>query len=205
MTSNWRSHVETAVTADGVVVSWEPASGAVRYRVMRSPLVTLTTEQYPSLETDQTGWGKPAEVGVTTGAFFKDNSAETGQKYVYFVEAYGSQGEVIRSNVAPAPSMKPPATFDAIAAKVADYDARARLSDSAAGTIQADLAQAQASTQASDYTAALATLAGLQQELQQPDQTILSDWEAEDLGTLLNRLTRQLTLIHAGALPADSL
>ncbi|MCB0230172.1 MAG: hypothetical protein KDH90_13790 [Anaerolineae bacterium] len=205
MTTNWRSHVETAVTADGVVVSWEQAGGAVRYRVMRAPLVTLTTEQYPSLETDLTGWGKPAEVGVTTDAFFKDTSAEAGQQYVYFVEAYGSQGEVAHSNVAPAPSMKPPATFDAIAADVADYAARSRLSDSAAGTIQADLAQAQASTRASDYTGALATLDSLQQELQQPDQTMLSSWEAEDLGTLLSRLTRQLTLIKAGALPADSL
>lgn len=91
---------------------------------MRSPLITLTAADYPSLEADTTAWGKPVEVGVTDDAFFVDTSAEAGEKYVYFVEAYGSLGEVARSNVMPAPAEKPPATFAAISDKVSDLGAQ---------------------------------------------------------------------------------
>lgn len=205
MNTNWRSRLETNVTGNGVVVSWEPAVGATRYRVMRSPLITLAAADHPSLEADTTAWGKPLEVGVTTDAFFTDSSAEAGQQYVYFVEAYGSRGEVARSNVLPAPAMKPPATFAAISDKVNDFSTRSRITSATSSLIQAKLASAQASVQRSDYAAAAATLTGLRETIEQSSPAMMADWEVDALGTLLRRLARQLTLIQAGALPVDGL
>ena len=205
MNPNWRSRLETAMTDNGVVVSWEPAAGAAHYRVMRSPLITLTAADYPSLEADTTAWGKPVEVGVTDDAFFVDTSAEAGEKYVYFVEAYGSLGEVARSNVMPAPAEKPPATFAAISDKVSDLGARSRITSATSGTILSALTEAQASAEATQYATAAARLTRLQQEIEQSVPSMMTDWEADDLGMLLNRLARQLTLIQAGVLTADSL
>ncbi|MEZ4767678.1 MAG: hypothetical protein R2844_04555 [Caldilineales bacterium] len=205
MSANWRSHVETATTGDGVVVSWEPAAGAARYRVMRSSLITLSAADYPSLDADMTAWGKPVEVGETTDAYFKDSTAAAGRKYVYVVEALGNAGEVVRSNVAPAPAMKPPATCAAIAGKISDYSTRGRIAGDTNDLIMSDLTAAQTSAAAAQYADAAATLIGLQHKIEQADPSMMTEWEAEDLGTLLSRLVRQLSLIQSGALPAEAL
>ena len=202
---NWMSRLETTSTDDGVVVSWDSALGAVRYRVMRSSLITFSATDYPSLESDLTAWKKAEEVGTTTGQFFRDTTAEPGEKYIYFVEAYGRPGEIARSNIAPAPSMKPPADFDAIASKLSDFNARGRISSESHSQILSALNNARSLAATREYSRATEALTALQQDLEQPDQTIMTDWEAEDLGMLLRRLTRQLALTEGGALPAEAL
>lgn len=205
MNPTWMSRLETAVTNQGMVLSWEPAHGAQRYRVMRAPLVTLSAADYPSLENDMTAWGRAEEVGSTSAEHYTDATAAPDQKYVYFVEAVGSVGDVARSNIAPAPSLKPPADFDAIAAKVAELATRGRVGADAKSQILADLNGARSLADSRDFAGAAQAVYTLQQHLEQPGQALTEEWVAEDLAMLLRRLVRQLTLIQAGVLPAESL
>jgi hypothetical protein len=202
---DWKSRLETTSTDRGVVVSWEPARGASRYRVLRAPLVTLLASDYPSLESDMTVWGQAVEVATTTDLFFVDSVAETDEKYIYFVEAHGSVGDMARSNIAPAPSFKPPADFDGIAASLGDYDRRGRITAGARNQLVAGLERARSAAEKSDFSEAAQAVADLQQQLEHPDQTLLTDWEAKDLAALLGRLARQIELVQKGALAVEAL
>jgi hypothetical protein len=204
--ADWLSRLETTNTGDGVVVSWEPAPGANQYQVMRSTVITLTHEAYPDLEADISVWDQAEQVGTTQQTFFTDTTAEQDAKYVYYVEADTAPGAgTTTSNFAAAPSLKPPADFQAIDDKMADLSRRGRIAATDAGLLTSALQNAELLAQAGNYPAASDTLVELQQQLDDPVQTLLSPWEADDLSHLVHRLNRQIQLIELGALPASGL
>jgi hypothetical protein len=124
----------TDVQRDGTVVSWEPADGAVRYRVERAEYVeaplnvprpagaqdgllgeaALPRPTPPGSIEVQLPVRKPPEVlGTTSRPYFVDRTRRPGTRYAYQVFAEtGGPDQGVPSNVQVVPDPRPAATFD---------------------------------------------------------------------------------------------
>jgi hypothetical protein len=183
----------------GTVVSWVPAAGAARYRVLRAqylqfPLSFLTPPALPggfrlegqvpipvpqgtpgSSQTDIPVRGPFVPVGSTSSAYFVDRSRRAGGRYAYQVVAESASGAVsAASNAQVVPDPRPPATFESV-----------RKALGAAGAALAG--DARAKWRRGDRGASLAALARLRQVVGRD----------EDLRELVYRLERRLRYRHA--------
>jgi hypothetical protein len=104
----------TDVQRDGTVLSWEPAAGAVRYRIERAPYahapVRFSPPGAPAIERRVPVQQSFATVGTTTGSAFVDATARAGTRYAYRVVAEAA-GASAASNVQIVPDPRPPATW----------------------------------------------------------------------------------------------
>jgi hypothetical protein len=175
----------TDTRACGTVLSWDEASGAQRYRILRAEYrsVNINLKGPPKLPNggyfaDATptpapsGTGKLKRIsvagpyvaiGTTTESAFVDRTATQGTRYYYQVVAESASGEASRpSNVAAAPSQLPKVTFAELNAAIA------RLSKSTGAGRTANLVRFASIVQSNwkrDNGPSLRTLAQLREEL----------------------------------------
>ena len=148
----------TDVQAGGTVLSWDPAPGAVTYRVERAQYVNAPLSLRPPLASPDAAFddavpvpvpaGTPGglnvsvpvlgpfeAVGTTARTVFVDRATAPGARYVYRVLAVAASGATSApSNLQQIPDPRPPATF-------------AQLAQAAHGSVAvASLAQARGAT-----------------------------------------------------------
>ena len=143
-------HLLTDAQRDGTVVSWEPARGAVRYRVERAEYVEAPLSMWRSprnahgflseaalprpaprgapgsIETKAAVQQPPEVLGTTTRFYFVDRTRQPGTRYVYQVFAETmAQGRAVPSNIQIVPDPRPPATLDQLDAAASGLRASA--------------------------------------------------------------------------------
>ena len=126
----------TDVQSGGTVLSWEPSSGAVEYRVERAQYVEVPVSLRPlagfpggfppedafpepvapgapgSRGVQLPILGRFATLGTTTRLYFVDGTAQSGVRYDYRVVAVTASGATSEpSNLQQVPDPRPPATF----------------------------------------------------------------------------------------------
>jgi hypothetical protein len=170
----------------GAILSWQPVPGAQRYRIWRAlvndqrrnielnpvlsriiKMVRLIARFIMTRMNDvfipplsPKVWIPEAyhEIGSATQPRFVDDTVETGQRYLYYVEAEGTTGErSAPSNLAPMPSLAPPLRLATLEAALAGVPA-------AAGAREAIVA-ARRLAEAGDAAGALAALRAAAPEL----------------------------------------
>lgn len=218
-------NVETEIVDDTVVVSWDQVPGSVQYRVFRIGVEQMTLPLSPTIESlltypnlfdlseeelktlmssqevETTIWTEPELVGQTDRFYFIDQDIKVGQRYVYYVETVNpAQQSSFPSHIAPAPMAAPPVTFDRLKASVVDMQQRGYLTDRGMEEIDQDLAMAQEFRNSTNFRDTAMVLGNLRHRLDQPEQTLMTVWKAEDLSDLLLKLERRVLLVQGGVL-----
>ena len=177
-----RLEVESAPKVAGL--SWEGSPNAVRFHVWRDA-----------------GFAAAVEIGVTdaslpTGHGYVDKTIRPFHTFHYYVVAEDANGNLSEpSNRVPAPFRGPIATFKSLQAQLDAWPAPSMFTDL--------LTAARTAVQAADYTTALTSLGTMRQKAADPTAWGASAaWRGDDLGVLVLKLIRRVTLIQAGALPA---
>lgn len=169
--------VEMERTRTEVLLTWEGSPAAARYRVWRD-----------------TGLGDPVEIGVTDGPadLFVDTAVQALRFYRYFVVAEDAQGRLSDpSDTARAPSEGHVPTFESLRTLMAGATNPAT-PPALPGLLEA----ARIATRRGDYPRALERLATLRSTAADP--AVLPWWRGEDLGILVSKLMRRVTLAQAG-------
>jgi hypothetical protein len=219
--------VEAELLEKGVLISWQPVPGAVRYRIIRTDLKTVTLPldskiaisgdmRLPERAGDSprlfpasgpirtTIWDPVGEVGSTSNRYFVDGTAQPGQRYIYYVETVGPGSSSAASNMVPAPAAAPPVTFSSLNAYLDQGRKRALLTPKGESQVRAALTKVQKLAGAAEFTEAARALSDLQATLNQADHQGMPAWLATDWLRLLAKLERRLWLAQIGFLqPAD--
>lgn len=195
--------VQTEVLTDSVVVTWEPVQDAQSYVISRGGIVpiSLTLSVDPSIVINVSKWTTATQVGVTTGASFQDDTADSDARYIYYVQAVDGTGAASeRSLMSPAPSLALPATFTHLDSMVADAQSRGYLTPEGVDRFDQAIAAAQAHFQAAQYQEAAADLQSLRDDLDQENQALIKWWKAVETSHFLGRLRLRVLLVDAGIL-----
>lgn len=182
----------------GNVLSWEPPTGATRFRVLRADLTTNGAPQLHDPNVADKIAGPPREVGTAATGAFVDWTARPEGQYHYFVVAENAAGARSGpSNVVRAPSLASPVTFHSLENTLLDWAGR-RGTDVVLQlrTAASDLKQG------SHFDAALRDLQQVG-EMVQDDPTVLPPWRAQDAQVLLAKLTRRVRLARAGVISVN--
>lgn len=214
----------TDVQACGTVLSWDPSSGAVKYRVLRAeyqpkevffePPPTLpqggTLEGVPpkpgsplSLTSVRaTVWipGPFSSIGTTAGTSLSDRNTTPGARYVYQVVAEDSSRAVSGpSNSATVPSQRPAITFDEAESKIGEMASRGKLVSGGEEKLLTLLSDAGAKWQLGDREGALTILDEIQDLIVRPVEEggqVRDPLAREDLRDVLFRLQRWIRFFN---------
>lgn len=207
-----RLQVDTQSCA--TILSWDPVKSATQYRVLRSDfqLTDVTAPRPPQMRgpgvpdspppTNTAAgsirgqvWapGPAVQVATTSQPYFLDRTAKSGGHYGYVVEAVNPQGNASASNVVLVPSLAPSATFDSVAAAIADDAGRGKIGDGGNG-LRALLDQAKSAAANGDQAGALKALGALDAlVLTNPGRNV-DPLAAQDLESGVTKLLRQVSL-----------
>ncbi len=177
-------------------LSWEPQTGAARYRVLRSASrwlrLPLREETIVSVPTAFTA------IGETDRPFYVDATIEPDQQYLYVVEALDWAGRLLgRSNMVSVPPVAPLATFDDVRQRVTDAKARGSLREDGEAEVVSALLTAQEQVRNKNFEGAARTIRALRWRIEQ-GQIVSARWMAQDLVYWLDRLARRIRLVELG-------
>jgi ABC-type sugar transport system ATPase subunit len=190
------------LSGNSPMLSWNAAAGAAKYRILRAPLVPYTL--YPALFGNQTVTGEYEEIGTVTGTTFTDAPLGAGAQYLYMVQAEDASGKLSDpSNLAYAPPLQPPATFDGLRAQIERLRARKYFTQAASGDeARASLERARSVAAAGNFVDAALHLENVRRILSTEGLLKVPYGRSEAL--YAESLARRLTLVGQGKLSKNS-
>lgn len=201
------SFVQGESLDSSAVVSWEPVEGIDEYRIMRSPIVSMTVPLNPALglTVNATKWITPTEVGIASGTTFEDTTARGDRRYVYFVYSINDAGQdSATSMAAPTPSLALEPTLDHLNGILVEAQTRGYLTAAGEIALFDGYADVRALVLAGNYTGAADELADLRTQMDTPGQLLIVDWKAVDVSHFMHQLELRVRLVEAGFLdPSD--
>jgi hypothetical protein len=196
---------------DGVtVLSWEPKSNAVSYKVTRTTLMPA-----PRTIKERTGAlpaplfipGPAHEIGSSPHPYFRDPSGADDTQYFYYVQAVdGSGGLSAPSNVAiVSGSSESGTTFGALFDCMRGLDRAIEGRADAVQNLKELASQSRSAAARSDWTAAREALCTIQNRLAEPNGAPLDAADAQSLALRAANLSRRIHLVEEGVLPRHAL
>ncbi|HEY63318.1 MAG TPA: hypothetical protein G4O02_01985 [Caldilineae bacterium] len=209
-----------------VILSWEPAARARRYRIWRARvsderraveqnpflrrllkiaravLPTLQNVYLPPLPEKLWIPGAYEEVGSTDQTIFVDPSGGEGV-FLYYIQAEGADGKALGcSNLVAVPSLAPRATFDRL---MKAFDERMHGQDLEEDALRDAIERARAAALAGDVSEADRILGEIMQGLTEGRFGVGDPIALEDIALLVSRLRRRLSLIESGWISLEAL
>ena len=192
--------LETEITSEGVILSWEALPNGYLFRIFRSDFQPFESPDMPNAQ-----WrpGPFEEIGSTTQAFFFDANKGSDQPAHYYIVAEDGSGRVSPpSNLARAPSLAPATTFRTVDDQLERWLPNA---GEATGGLAQILQAVKDDVAAKRFDSGLGRLAQLGGELLGGRQAELAPWQAADLEILLAKLAQRIRLAQTGMIDPSTL
>lgn len=150
--------------------------------------------------------GAYEEIGTTTDHHYEDATVVPGERYVYYVRAESSAGELTTpSNALAAPLLAPPVTFDLLLGWLDGVLSKAGVDAEAAAPVRQQVMDARAAASEGDLAVANGLLQSLAAQIGNGSSAAVPDLYREDLQILLHKLNRRVSLRQVGIITGNSL
>jgi hypothetical protein len=201
-----RLDVESA--AGKVLLSWERDSASTRFRIFRqeSQLVDSHEMRAKGAQGPVPVLSDAQQIGETLSSNFADLTAVPNRQYLYFVRAIDRAGNLSdKSNPVSVPSVLPPVTLARVSAYIGNcHQSGCFLSTYTRNYVTAQYARSIEAASKGDLRPLTALYALIRRNVQY-GKPMMEAYAAEDLATMLGRLTKRFGLVLEGHLSAASL